>query len=193
MRRIEAFTLAAAFCACLSACAPADQPVQASPDAHADRQVVAEAHAAATAPPTTTAVQEAATRADQASSDQATPVAARQVVIDYYAAINARDYARAYALWSDNGAASGQSYEHFSGGYANTLSVKADVGEPVDEEGAAGSRFIQVPVELKASQRDGSERHYRGRFTLRAVMADGASEEQRRWHLASAEMQRLAD
>lgn len=125
--------------------------------------------------------------------DQATPTAARQVVVDYYAAINVRDYARAYALWSDNGAASGQSYGNFSGGYANTLSVKADVGEPQDEEGAAGSRFIQVPVELRSLQRDGSERTYRGRFTLRAVMADGASGEQRHWHLASAEMQRLAD
>ena len=137
--------------------------------------------------------QEAATQTDQAGSDQATPAAARQIVIDYYAAIDARDYAKAYSLWSNDGAASGQSFEHFSGGYANTRSVKASVGEPVDEQGAAGSRFIQVPVELKAAQNDGSQRDYRGRFTLRAVIADGASEEQRRWHLASAEIQRLTD
>ena len=189
MRRTEAFALAAALCACLSACAPTDQPAPAS--AGAPGQAVAEVPAVA--PAAATPAQEAATAEDQASGDPATPAAARQVVIDYYAAINARDYARAYALWSDHGAASGQSYEHFSGGYANTLSVKADVGEPRDEEGAAGSRFIQVPVVLKALQRDGSERAYRGRFTLRAVMADGASEEQRRWHLASAEMQRFAD
>ena len=191
MRRTEAFALAAVLCACLSACAPADQPVPASADVHAPDQAVAEVPAAA--PPTTTPAQEAATPADQASRDQATPSAARQVVIDYYAAIDARDYAKAYALWSDGGAASGQSYGHFSGGYANTRSVRASVGEPFDEEGAAGSRYIQVPVELKALQQDGSERDYRGRFTLRAVMADGASEEQRHWHLASAEMQRLAD
>lgn len=115
------------------------------------------------------------------------------MVIDYYAAIDSRDYAKAYALWSDKGAASGQSFQHFSGGYANTRSVKADVGDPRDEEGAAGSRYIQVPVVLKAVQQDGSERDYRGHFILRAVMADGASEEKRHWHLASAEMQRLAD
>ena len=100
---------------------------------------------------------------------------------------------RAYALWSDNGAASGQSYEHFSGGYANTRSVKASVGEPGMRKARPVRVIIQVPVELKALQRDGSERNYRGRFTLRAVMADGASEEQRQWHLASAEMQRLPD
>lgn len=191
MRRTEAFALAAALCACLSACAPADRASPTSSNAPVSDQVVADVPAAA--PATTAPRQEAATQTDQASSDQATPAAARQVVIDYYAAIDARDFTKAYALWDDKGAASGQSYEHFSGGYANTLSVKADVGESRDEEGAAGSRFIQVPVELKALQRDGSERAYRGRFTLRAVMADGASEEQRRWHLASAEMQRLPD
>lgn len=125
------------------------------------------------------------------TGDAATPAAARQVVVDYYAAIDAGDYAKAYALWSDDGAASGQTFQHFSGGYANTKFVRAVVGEPVDEEGAAGSRYIQVPVELSALQRDGSERRYRGRFTLRAVVADGASQEQRRWHLASAEMQRI--
>jgi hypothetical protein len=191
MRRTEAFALAAVLCAFVSACTPADHAPSTSSIAPISDQ------AAADVPPTTPAaiapVQEAAIPTDQAGSDQATPAAARQVVVDYYAAIDARDYAKAYSLWSNDGAASGQSFEHFSGGYANTRSVKASVGDPVDEEGAAGSRFIQVPVELKALQKDGSERNYHGRFTLRAVMADGASEEQRHWHLASAEMQRLSD
>lgn len=191
MRRTETFALAAVFCACLSACVPADQATPQVP--HASDQSAAAAAAPVVAPATTASPQEPATQTKPAGSDLATPAAARQVVIDYYMAIDARDYAKAYALWSDEGAASGQSYEHFSGGYANTRSVKASVGEPGDEEGAAGSRFIQVPVELKSLQRDGSERTYRGRFTLRAVMADGASEKQRHWHLASAEMQRLAD
>ena len=190
MRRTETFALAAVFCACLSACLPADQATPQVP--HASDQSAAAA-APVVAPATTASPQEPATQTKPAGSDLATPAAARQVVIDYYMAIDARDYAKAYALWSDKGAASGQSYEHFSGGYANTRSVKASVGEPGDEEGAAGSRFIQVPVELKSLQRDGSERTYRGRFTLRTVMADGASEKQRHWHLASAEMQRLPD
>ena len=188
MRRIEAFALVMAFCTGLSACVDRAAPTSAAP--LPDRTV---AELPAVVPATTMPVQQAATQTGQADIDEATPAAARQVVIDYYAAIGAHDYAKAYALWSDNGAASGQSYEHFSGGYANTRSVQASVGEAFDEEGAAGSRYIQVPVELKALQQDGSERVYRGRFTLRALMADGASEEQRHWHLASAEMQRLAD
>ena len=178
MRRTDALFLALALSAYTAACTRTDHaaPASAQPDA------------AATAAPSTT---EEATAITAEASEAATPAAARQAVIDYYAAIDAGDHAKAYALWSVEGAASGQTFEHFSGGYANTESVHAIVGEPMNEEGAAGSRYIQVPVELSALQRDGSERHYRGRFTLRAAVADGASDEQRRWHLASAEMQRM--
>lgn len=119
--------------------------------------------------------------------------AARAVVIDYYAALNAGDHAAAYARWSDGGAASGQGFEDFAKGYANTLAIQAQVGEAQGLQGAAGSQYIEVPVQLTASQRDGSQRHYRGRFFLRAVLADGATAEQRRWHLSSADIQRLPD
>ena len=125
------------------------------------------------------------------ATDEATPAAAEAAVRAYYAAINARDCASAYAQWSGGGAASGQSFEHFRDGYANTANVEAEVGTATDEEGAAGSRYIRVPVELRSRQRDDSVRHYRGSFTLRAVMADGASAEQRRWHLYSADIERL--
>ena len=185
MRRTDALFLALAMSACAVACTRTDDTASAPTSAPQVTATVApSAPAADAAPPT-----EAAEAAE--ASDQATPAAARQVVVDYYAAIDAGDYAKAYALWSDNGAASGQTFEHFSGGYANTRSVRTVVGDPTDGEGAAGSRYIQVPVQLNALQRDGSERRYDGRFTLRAVMADGATQEQRRWHLASAEMQRI--
>ena len=125
--------------------------------------------------------------------DDASPAAAEAVVRAYYAAINARDFAAAYAQWSDEGSASGQDFAHFRDGYANTASVRADVGAATGEEGAAGSRYIRVPVELQARQRDGSLRRYRGSFVLRAVVADGASAQQRRWHLHSADLQRLPE
>lgn len=128
-----------------------------------------------------------------AASDEATPAAAEAVVRAYYAAIDARDFASAYAQWSDGGKASGQSFERFRDGYANTESVRVEVGTATDEEGAAGSRYIRVPMELHARQRDGGTRHYRGSFILRAVVADGANAEQRRWHLYSADIQRLPD
>lgn len=120
----------------------------------------------------------------------ATPEAARLLVLAYYQAINARDFARAYAYWDRDGRASGQSLEVFRTGYANTRSVQAEAGVPHDAQGAAGSRFIQVPVTLAATQADGSVRHYHGDFVLRAAVADGASQAQRRWHLDSARLER---
>ena len=186
MHRIEALILALTLSACMTACTKTE-PAAPAVSTSAQQE-------ASTAPkPSPTPAPESAPVASTEPGDPATPSAAKQVVADYYAAIDAGDYAKAYALWSDEGAASGQTFEHFSGGYANTRSVRAVVGEPTDEEGAAGSRYIQVPVELSALQRDGSKRHYRGRFTLRALVADGASQEQRHWHLASAEMQRVAE
>jgi hypothetical protein len=185
MRPTEAFPIALALCACLSACTPT-APTSSAPVAEPEDPSTS---ASRLATPAIKALPEA----HAIASDDVTPAAARQVVVDYYAAIEAGKYAEAYVLWSDQGAASGQTLDQFSGGYANTQSIRAIVGEPADEEGAAGSRYIEVPVQLAARQRDGSERRYDGRFTLRAVMADGSSQEQRRWHLSSAEMQRLQE
>jgi len=187
MHRTDALFLALALSACAAACTRTDDAASTSTPERQETAVV-------TPPlPTTSTADTAPSTAAAEASAQTTPAAAQQVVVDYYAAIDAGNYAKAYALWSDNGAASGQTFEHFSGGYANTRSVRAVVGDPTDEKGAAGSRYIQVPVELNAMQRDGSERRYDGRFTLRAVVADGATQEQQRWHLASAEMQRIKE
>jgi ketosteroid isomerase-like protein len=183
MRRTDAFFLMLTLSACMTACSKSEFAASAS-------HVSTPRETAVVPEPSPTSAMESAPAVAAEAADP-TPADAKQVVVDYYAAIDAGDHAKAYALWSDGGAASGQNFEHFSGGYANTRSVRAVVGEPTDEEGAAGSRYIQVPVQLVAVQHDGGERHYRGRFTLRALVADGASPEQRRWHLASAEMQRI--
>ncbi|SEL77349.1 hypothetical protein SAMN05428989_2480 [Pseudoxanthomonas sp. GM95] len=119
----------------------------------------------------------------------ATPEAAEDTVRRYYAAVDAKDYATAYALWGHNGQASRQTFEGFVNGYAKTTSAQATVGKAFNAEGAAGSRYIQVPVDLASTRSDGSTRHYRGNFTLKAVMADGATPEQRQWHLDSADLE----
>ncbi len=173
----------AGLCACTPSPAPPAAPAQSTPAA-------SPAAAPATKAPVGTP---GATGDATPTVDEPTPAAAEAVVRAYYAAIDARDFATAYAQWSDGGAASGQSFEHFRNGYANTASVEAEVGTATGEEGAAGSRYIRVPIELRATQHDGSVRHYRGGFVLRAVMADGASAEQRRWHLYSADIQRLPE
>ena len=106
----------------------------------------------------------------------------------YYAAINARDYARAYVAWSDGGRSSGQTPEQFAAGFADTTRVELVPGTPGPVEGAAGSRYAEIPVTVEATHRDGRRVRYVGHYTLRRAMVDGASAEQRAWHIASADM-----
>ncbi len=116
------------------------------------------------------------------------PEEAAAVIRTYYAAINALDYARAYALWSDGGRSSGQSPEQFAAGFADTSTVMVDIGTPGQVDAGAGSRFIEIPVSVRAQQADGSFRRYEGRYVLRRAVADGASQGQRAWRIASADL-----
>jgi hypothetical protein len=118
----------------------------------------------------------------------ASAASAVAVVRDYYDAIRARDYPRAYALWEDAERATGQSLEDFRRGFAQTVSVELTVGTPSRVEGAAGSRYVDVPVEVAAAQRDGTMRHFRGRYTLRRVVVPGATTAQQSWRLYSAHL-----
>jgi hypothetical protein len=113
------------------------------------------------------------------------------VIRRYYVAIAAGAYERAYALWGNDGAASGQTLEEFEAGFARTARVEVEVGEPGRVEPAAGSRYVEIPVIVRAVTVDGEEQHFEGTYTLRRSVVDGASEEQRRWHLYSAEIARV--
>ena len=134
-----------------------------------------------------------------AAGDGAPPAAAAEpggdaaiaVVRSYYEAINASDFDRAHALWSDGGNASGQTAEQFARGFADTAGVVAHIEAPGRIEGAAGSRFIEVPVAVEARTRDGGVRRFVGAYTLRRSVVDGASPEQRQWRIASADIREV--
>jgi len=127
---------------------------------------------------------------DSASAEP-TPEDAVAVVRDYYASINSRSYARAYSLWSDNGRSSGQSPQQFAQGFADTTRVTAEVQAPGAVDAAAGSRYIEVPVAISATQNDGSVRKYVGAYVLRRAVVDGASAEQRAWRIGSADLREV--
>lgn len=113
--------------------------------------------------------------------------AATRVIEQYYEAINVRDYPRAWSLWSDSGRASGQTLPEFAAGFAETSQVRVDVGAPGRIEGAAGSRFIALPVTIHAVEVAGS-RSFAGTYTLRRSVVDGATQEQRSWRIHSADI-----
>lgn len=124
--------------------------------------------------------------------DAAGVQAAIDVVQEYYDAINARDYRKAYELWSGKGQASGQTFEQFRDGFANTASVEIDTsGEPGDLEGAAGSQYVNIPLRINAKTKDGKQQRFWGEYVLRRSMVDGATPEQRSWRLYSAQFKEL--
>lgn len=135
----------------------------------------------------------AASAAEGAPAREPTAADAAEALRQYYAALAARDFVKAYGLWSDGGRASGLTPEAFADEYARTVRLDAQVGEPGNVEGAAGSRYVEVPVLLRATRDDGSVHTYAGRFTLRRAMVDGASAEQRAWRIASADLREAAN
>ena len=110
------------------------------------------------------------------------------VVRRYYAAIEARDFAAAYALWGDDGKDSGQTLRQFTDGFDSTASVRVTVGDSTRLEGAAGSQYATVPVTLDATLRNGRQQHFAGAYIVRRAMVDGATESQRRWHIYKADL-----
>jgi hypothetical protein len=111
------------------------------------------------------------------------------VVRRYYDAIRRHQYDSAYALWGQSGKASGRSAAQFANGFAETTQTNATIGDSVRVEGAAGSQYATVPVTVDAVLRNGTRQHFVGTYTVRRAMADGATPEQRRWHIYSAHLE----
>jgi hypothetical protein len=128
---------------------------------------------------------------DGATTNEPTAQDAMAVVRDYYAAINGRDFDRAYALWSDGGRASGQTPQQFADGFKDTSGVSVEILAPGAVDAAAGSRFIEVPVAMTATAADGSQRKFVGAYTLRRAVVDGATAEQRAWRIGSADIREV--
>jgi len=111
---------------------------------------------------------------------------AANVVQTYYALVESGRYADAYKLWSDGGKASGKSAAGFADSFKAFKSYHANIGAPGGMEGAAGSSYVEVPVQLYGRKADGSDFHELRTATLRRVNdVPGSTAEQRKWHIVS--------
>ncbi|MEO6248117.1 MAG: hypothetical protein ABIO85_05990 [Sphingomicrobium sp.] len=108
---------------------------------------------------------------------------AGQVVQLYMALIGERKFAEAQKAWRegiDQGPLAPVRLEALR-------EVHGEVGKPFDQEGAAGSSFIHVPVRVFGKGEDGRPFNLIGTLTLRRVNdVDGSSAEQRRWHIVES-------
>jgi hypothetical protein len=178
----------------LAACG---RPDPAAPPAAADDRPAAAAENRAAPPP----VEPAAPGTPGGLPDDRTPVSeapfaetsaqgAAQVVQSYFALLEAGRLADARRLWSDGGAASGRGEAAFAASYRAWPEVHAQIAAPGAIEGAAGSLYVEVPVQVYGRTAGGEPFRRRGTVTLRRVNdVPGSTAEQRRWHIARSDVE----
>lgn len=108
---------------------------------------------------------------------------AAQVLQRYFALLEDGKASQANRLWSRSGAPS-----DFANRLALYREIHANIGRPGQAGGAAGSVYVDVPVQLYGRRRGGKEFDARGTMTLRRVNdVPGSTEEQRKWHIYRAD------
>ena len=112
---------------------------------------------------------------------------AANVVQTYQGLLEAGRYGEAWRLWSDGGRASGMSEAEFAASFGRYREYHARIGAPGEIEGAAGSLFVEVPVQVYGRLQDGRPFNMLGPMILRRVNhVPGSTPEQRRWHIAES-------
>jgi len=106
---------------------------------------------------------------------------AANVVQTWFALLESGRGADAKSAWRDPATA-----DAFVKSLGDPREVHAQIGSPGAIEGAAGSLFVEVPVQVYGRARDGSPFSKLGTATLRRVNdVPGSSPEQRSWHIDS--------
>ena len=104
---------------------------------------------------------------------------AGQVLQTYFALVEQGKTTETNKLWSDGA-------EKLD--LSKYKEVHANIGGPGDMGGAAGSSYVDYPVQIYGRAKDGKEFNLRGTMTLRRVNdVPGSSEEQRKWHIYKAD------
>lgn len=119
--------------------------------------------------------------APRAWGDAAQEAAAAEVVRSYYSLIESGRYADAWHLRWNGG---GISIADFSASFDRFAEYHATVGTPFKVQGAAGSLYVEVPVQLYGRLKDGKPFGSVGTITLRkSNHAAGAGRGQNAWQI----------
>jgi len=132
-----------------------------------------------------------ATSTPHAFSGEAAAQEAVAVIGEYYAALDRGSFARAYRLWSQEGMASGQSLQQFADSFAGTATRRIEFMTPVRIDADAGSRYIEVPLAIEETGRDGRVYRYAGTYTLRRAADDDPDTGPRAWRISSADLREV--
>jgi hypothetical protein len=111
-------------------------------------------------------------------------------VRSYFAAIKKRAWAEAMTYWEPGADESVSDSVGFARDHGATQLKDYEVGPPGPIEGAAGSRYITVPVVVQSSGSHDITLVLHGVVTLRRAVVDGATPEQRRWRITDTKWRR---
>lgn len=109
---------------------------------------------------------------------------AAEVLRAYYALIEEGKFAEAWKLREPGAGAGPADAEAFARSFDPYAEYRATVGTPGPISGAAGSLYVDVPVQIYGRMKDGRPFSSTGTITLRRVNdVPGSTEEQRRWRI----------
>ena len=123
------------------------------------------------------------------SAPKPTPEAAVELIQNHYKKINEKEFESAFRDWEGDGKASGKSLASFINGYVQTPRVEVAPGTPSAIEGAAGSRYITIPVQVTAFKVGGYKTEYSGQYVLRYSVIEGAKPRWQ-WRIYSQKLDR---
>lgn len=115
------------------------------------------------------------------------PQGAAQVAQSYYGLLEAQRFDEAQDLWAPASANAAQDDAAFARRFAGFSEIHANIGAPGAIEGAAGSLYVTVPVQVYARIAATGKPWYALRqMVLRRVNdVPGAGQADRRWHIQS--------
>ncbi|EQB14184.1 hypothetical protein [Sphingobium lactosutens] len=124
---------------------------------------------------------------EEGSIDPGSAQGAAQVVQGYYGLLEEKRFEDAQDMWNPATAIGAQDDAHFAARFRGFSEIHANVGAPSEPEGAAGSLYVTVPVQVYGRIAANGKPWYALRqVTLRRVNdVPGSTEEQRRWHIQS--------
>lgn len=124
---------------------------------------------------------------DEDAVDADSARGAAQVVQGYYGLLEERRFNDAQDLWKEGSSIGSEEDVIFAARFRGFSEIHANIGAPGEAEGAAGSLYVTVPVQVYGRVAATGKPWYALRqVTLRRVNdVPGSSEADRRWHIAS--------
>tara|TARA_B100000929_G_scaffold82971_1_gene64799 strand:- start:1358 stop:1759 length:402 start_codon:yes stop_codon:yes gene_type:complete len=116
---------------------------------------------------------------------------ARNVLLFWGAALEQKQFAKAWAQFGEDGKRSGMSQQQYAESFAPyaTITVAMPNGRM---EGAAGSLYYTAPTTITGTLKSGGNYKLQGPVILRRVDdVPGATAEQLRWHIYSTDLKRV--